>query len=87
MPCVMPLMVGTRRRHPSCCWPGLEEPAQSWDEQHLPFWDPLGWGNAMPWWSQASGTLLSTSFAHMGRQQSGSLGHAAVPHIEFTGAL
>lgn len=44
MPCVTPLMVGTHRRRPPCCQPGLEEPAQSWDEQRLPSRGPLGLG-------------------------------------------
>lgn len=44
MPCVTPLMVGTRRRRPSRCRPGSEEPARSWDEWHLPSQGPLGLG-------------------------------------------
>lgn len=49
MPCVTPLMVGTRRRRPPRCQPGLEEPPRSWDERHLPSQGPLGLGerNAM----------------------------------------
>lgn len=49
MPCVTPLMVGTRRRRLSHCQPGSEEPARSWDERHLPSQGPFGLGehNAM----------------------------------------
>ena len=44
MPCVTPLMVGTRRRHLSRCQPCSEEPAWSWDEQHLLSRGTLGLG-------------------------------------------